>query len=165
MPDFHFSQHITLTFLYLAIKLGLIHFVNSYYSINNPASLPMAALHGNNQKALIVDDEVDICYLLKAILRHRNIQADYVTSLGEADEYLQSHDPSIIFLDNRLNDGLGINYIRNFKHEHPHTWIVMVTAHDNSTDREKAYSEGADFFIGKPFTKNKILETIQYISS
>lgn len=117
----------------------------------------------NESHALIVDDEADICYLLKGILRHKNIEADHVSTLHDAEKFLQDRDPPVIFLDNHLSDGLGINYVRQFKKEHPHTKIVMITAHDNSEDREKAYAEGADFFIGKPFTINIILKTIETI--
>ena len=113
------------------------------------------------QNALIIDDEVDICYLLKNILRQKNIQADYVTSLGEAEKVLQGIDPPLIFLDNHLPDGLGINYIRQLKNEHPDSKVVMITAHDTSTDREIAYREGIDFFISKPFSREIILKTIE----
>jgi DNA-binding response OmpR family regulator len=38
--------------------------------------------------------------------------------------------------------------------------VVMITAHDNLSDREKAKFEGVDFFIGKPFQKNLFLERV-----
>jgi DNA-binding response OmpR family regulator len=37
----------------------------------------------------------------------------------------------------------------------------MLTAHDSFADREKAYKAGVDFFIGKPFSRNTILTTIE----
>ena len=113
--------------------------------------------------ALIIDDEIDICYLLKNILQQRNLKAEYVTSLGEAEKFLQVFDPPIIFLDNHLSDGFGINQIRNMKKEHPASKVVMITAHDNPLDREKAYQEGVDYFITKPFSRNAILKTIENI--
>lgn len=115
----------------------------------------------SESQALIVDDEADICYLLKGILRHKNIEADHVSTLHDAKKFLQACEPPVIFLDNHLSDGLGINYVRQFKEQHPRTKIIMITAHDNSEDRERAYAEGADFFIGKPFTVNIILKTIE----
>lgn len=117
-----------------------------------------------NIRALIVDDEMDICYLLKGILRHMNIEADYATSLIEASQKLEKSDPPVIFLDNHLSDGFGIDYISRFKQEHPHSKIVMITAHDTATDRQKAYSEGVDFFIGKPFTRETIIKTLKKIN-
>jgi two-component system, OmpR family, response regulator len=117
----------------------------------------------NKPPVLIIDDEVDICYLLRGIMRLRDIEADYVTSLAEAEIQLQKSDPSVIFLDNHLSDGMGMDYIRRFKKEHPSTSIVMITAHDTSVDREKAYEEGVDFFIGKPFSREIILKTLEKI--
>ncbi len=115
-------------------------------------------------QALIIDDEVDICYLLKGILRQRNIQADHVTSLAAADSFLKETDPPVIFLDNHLSDGLGIDYVRRLKDSHPLTKVIMITAHDTAYDRERAFSEGVDFFISKPFSREMILRTIDKIS-
>lgn len=114
-------------------------------------------------KALIVDDEVDICYLLKGILRYINIDADHVTSLTEAKERLKRLDPPLIFLDNHLSDGMGIEHINALKASHPGSKIVMITAHDTAADRQKAYGEGVDYFIGKPFTRDTIIRTVEKI--
>ncbi len=136
--------------------------------VSSESGLPttMGDLTTNRPRALIIDDEVDICYLLKSVLRFNNIEADYVTSLAEAQKALQeSVSPPFIFLDNHLSDGLGIDYIRQIKEQHPASKIIMITAHDTASDREKAYQEGVDFFIGKPFTKDTILQTIEKISA
>ena len=134
----------------------------SYSAIVNPSSTLMGEIK-KQSPVLIIDDEVDICYLLRGIMRLRNIEADYVTSLAEAEIQLQKTDPSVIFLDNHLSDGMGVDYIRRFKKEHPFTSIVMITAHDTPLDREKAYKEGVDFFIGKPFSREIILKTLEKI--
>lgn len=69
---------------------------------------------------------------------------------------LETTDPEIIFLDNHLPDGLGVNFIGYIKRFHPVTKIIMITAHDTVTDAKKAYKEGVDYFIGKPFSKESI---------
>lgn len=119
----------------------------------------------NRTRALIVDDEIDICYLLKGILRYMDIEADYVTSLNDAKDILKTTEPPLIFLDNHLSDGLGIEYISTIKMEHPDSKIVMITAHDTASDRQKAYTEGVDFFIGKPFTRDMIIKTVEKIKN
>jgi two-component system OmpR family response regulator len=129
-------------------------------------SILMGETTRHKPTALIIDDEVDICYLLKGILRHREVDAAYVTSLTEARNHLQKHDsPSVIFLDNHLSDGMGIEYIQQIKKQHPSSRVIMVTAHDTAADREKAYHNGADFFIGKPFTREIILQIVDKILS
>ncbi|MBC7946918.1 MAG: response regulator [Chitinophagaceae bacterium] len=114
-------------------------------------------------KALIIDDEPDICHLLKGILRHKNIEAQFVTSLTEAKKLVTTLCPPVIFLDNHLQDGLGVNYVRTLKQHLPAAKVVMITAHDTAADREKAYKEGVDYFISKPFTREIIIKTMEKI--
>ena len=113
-------------------------------------------------KALIIEDETDIGYLLSNILKQRNVQSVLAGSIGETEKILQQDlpPPRIIFLDNHLPDGFGINYIRKIKKRYPASKLVMITAYDNVSDREKAKFEGVDSFITKPFSKELIFKTI-----
>ena len=121
----------------------------------------MRTTMANKLKALIVDDEIDVCYLLTAILNCKNLQASYVNSINEAKRVLQDENPSIVFLDNHLPDGFGISFIKEIKKINPSVKIVMITAYDTSADRDTAYHQGVDYFIGKPFTKEIIFKTVE----
>ena len=113
------------------------------------------------KRALIVDDETDICYLLSNILKQRNIQTVFAGNLAEADRMLQSPDLFYyVFLDNHLPDGLGINQIKRWKERFPLIHLIMITAHDSYEERKKAAKDGADHFISKPFSKEVILNSI-----
>jgi two-component system OmpR family response regulator len=112
-------------------------------------------------KALIIDDEIDICYLLSSILKNKDVLPEYVNSLSEATTALAKSIPAIIFLDNHLPDGMGIDFIRYIKKNFPETKIVMITAYDNSSDRNKALQLGADGFIGKPFSRDVIYKAVE----
>ena len=107
-------------------------------------------------KALIVDDEVDICFLLSGILRQKNMKPSYVNNIASAKQSLKREVPSIIFLDNHLPDGFGLDFIQYVKNTYPEIKIVMITAHDGLAERKRAQSEGADLFISKPFTRDVI---------
>lgn len=115
----------------------------------------------NTSQALIIDDETDICYLLKSILRQKNIDATYVNTLEEGRQFLQARTPDIIFLDNHLPDGFGMDHIRALRSSSPESKIVMITAHDTTIDRDQAYTAGVDFFIGKPFSRDIIYKTVE----
>jgi len=111
---------------------------------------------------LIVDDETDIRFLLSNIMKQKNVQPVFASTLSEADNIIEDkREFACIFLDNYLPDGLGVNYIRQIKKRCPKAKVVMITAHDNQTDREKASQEGADHFIGKPFSRELILNTLE----
>lgn len=113
---------------------------------------------------LIIDDEIDICYLLSGILKHKNMQPNYVNSLSDAIEALKKQKPSLIFLDNHLPDGMGMDFIDHIKKNSPTTKIIMITAYDTSADRSKALELGVDGFIGKPFTRDIIYQTVEQVT-
>jgi|SRR5688572_31708946 len=128
--------------------------------------LNIALSKGPKLKALIVDDETDIWYLLGNILKQRNIQTVFAGSLAEAEKILSpGNDFSIIFLDNHLPDGSGISAIGQLKQDNPLAQLVMITAHDGSSDKEKAVRNGVDYFIGKPFSRDIIFETLDKCSA
>jgi DNA-binding NtrC family response regulator len=108
-------------------------------------------------EALIIDDESDICYLLSNILKYRNVNSTIAGTLSEAKKLMENGMvPCIVFLDNNLPDGAGINFIHQIKDRYPGSKVVMITAYDTVNDRENASRLGADSFLGKPFSKSMI---------
>ncbi len=107
-------------------------------------------------KALIVDDETDICYLLGGILNNKNVDNTYVNTLAEAELAIDSDQPGILFLDNHLPDGFGIDYIPLVKKRFPQIKVIMLTAYDTAIEKRDALRSGADYFLGKPFSKSSI---------
>lgn len=108
-----------------------------------------------------MDDEIDICYLLSGILKQKKLRTSYVNTLADAQSVLKEETPSIVFLDNNLPDGKGVDFIGIIKKMYPTIKVVMITAFDTYSDRSKAYEEGVDFFIGKPFTRDVIDKTLE----
>lgn len=99
-------------------------------------------------------------YLLRNILKQRGIEALFAGSIEEGLQVLEANpDTFLVFLDNRLPDGLGFQCISLLK-EITAVTVVMMTAYDTSYDRKMALNNGADDFIGKPFTKETILKMI-----
>ncbi len=115
-------------------------------------------------KILIVDDEVDICYFLSSALRKRNFDTTVVHNLADAEKIIKRDRPSILLLDNHLPDGYGINSISKIKSVYPEVKIIMITAHDSPQDRAKAYNNGANYFLSKPFTLVEVNKVIDQIS-
>ena len=120
----------------------------------------MGGFMGLKLKALIVDDEIDVCYLLRSILNNKNLQASFVNTISDAKKALKEEQHSIVFLDNHLPDGFGMNFIEEIKKLNPDVKIVMITAHDTISDKNTAYQRGVDHFIGKPFTRENIFKAV-----
>ena len=121
------------------------------------------SLNYDNLKVLIIDDETDICYLLSTLLKQKNLETDYVNNLSDAALALKKETPEIIFLDNHLPDGLGLNFIEYIRSHYPAVKIVVITAHDTADARKHAMKEGAHSFIGKPFTRETIYKTVEQL--
>lgn len=110
------------------------------------------------KKVLIIDDELDICLLLKSQLTKNSLEVQYETSLKTGVMTSTYFRPDYLILDNNLPDGLGIEYIADFKKSHPQMKIILITAHGNLNNL--ALIKGADVFLKKPF---KAADIYKYI--
>ena len=113
---------------------------------------------------LVVDDEVDICYLISSSLNKLGgVRIETANSLKIASDKLGLFNPSVIFLDNHLGDGMGVDYISTIKKKCKDCKVIMVSAYDTTVDKMKALKNGADAFVSKPFTRKTILNILSTV--
>lgn len=86
-----------------------------------------------------------------------------MNTIEEAKIALNKHSYFIIFLDNHLPDGMGIDFIPYIKRNFPSSKLVMITAYDTPADKNRAIQLGVDRFIGKPFTRDMINQTVDQL--
>ena len=113
------------------------------------------------KKLLIVEDEGQIGLALNMILAEREFDLDYVNSLLAASEYLEKNKPSVVILDNKLPDGYGVDFIGYIKKKYPSIKIIMISGF--ATARDVALANGADVFLDKPFSMDKVNEAIDTV--
>jgi DNA-binding response OmpR family regulator len=115
------------------------------------------------KKMLVIEDQGETCLILDLILSERKFKPDYVNSLLDADEYLQKNKPSLIFLDNKLPDGYGVDFISYVKKMYPLIKIIMISGF--GTARDVALENGADVFLEKPFSLKNVNDAIDQVLS
>ncbi|GAB4054136.1 hypothetical protein GCM10028810_61720 [Spirosoma litoris] len=116
------------------------------------------------KRVLIVDDEADICLLLSGLLRRLGYQPTCAHFIEEGRQCLHTQKFDAIFLDLNLPDGLGFDLLPFIKEDQTEAKIIMISAFDGQAERRRATEQGADYFIGKPFTRRSVemaLQTIQ----
>ena len=113
-------------------------------------------------RILVVEDEGDICLLLELLLVGRWTVVDHVHNLTDAKEFIEREQPTLVLLDNRLPDGLGIDFIGYLKQEYPRIKIIMITGVDGIAE-DAVLATGADRFISKPFTQSQLQESIDHV--
>lgn len=117
----------------------------------------------NIQSAIIVDDDPDLGYVLASVLEKQKIHVLTVQTLREAEECLEYMKPTYIFLDNSFPEGLGINFIKQIKAADEEIKIIMMTADTSAWIREKAWEEGINYFLSKPFNLESISSVLEKI--
>jgi DNA-binding response OmpR family regulator len=112
---------------------------------------------------LIADDDRVTCYLLTVLLKQKNISASYVYNLQDVTAAFKKQQYDILFLDNYLPDGFGIDFIERAKRMNPALKIVIITAEDTFNDIEIAFEKGAEYYLPKPFTKEGINHIFEHV--
>ncbi|MBS1625270.1 MAG: response regulator [Bacteroidetes bacterium] len=115
------------------------------------------------KSALVIDDDQDLSMLLKAILASYIPSVSCAFTLSAGIQRVNEMKPDIIFLDNNLPDGQGINFITEIKSIAPQTALVMITAMGHAQDTALGF--GADIFIEKPLTSANIYETLNKLAA
>ena len=112
------------------------------------------------KKILIIEDEGDMCLILNIMLTGKEMELDHVKNLAAAKEYLDNEQPSVIILDNKLPDGMGVDFISFVKQKHPDVKIVMISGYSDAV-KDIALDNGADKFLEKPFTKESLYKSVK----
>jgi len=102
-------------------------------------------------KALILDDERDICELIEMSLMGQDITCTSVYTIKAAIKALKEEHYSFIISDIRLPDGDGLDFLSHVQKHYPGTPVCMITAHGNMDTAITALKRGAFDFINKPF--------------
>lgn len=110
----------------------------------------------NYTKVLIIDDEKDICFLLKGILNQLGYEVTTANTVKEGMAAFKDEAPGTVFLDINLPDGHGLTILPQFKEEGYDAEVIMISAYDQNREKNTAVKNGAFSFISKPFDKDII---------
>lgn len=113
-------------------------------------------------RALVVDDEIDICSLLVGQLKNLGFQASYCLTVKSANAELASHPYDLIFVDLNLTDGSGYELIHFLRAFDQNAKIIVISAYEG--ERQKALEVGASLYISKPFTKKTIRDALEKLN-
>lgn len=110
---------------------------------------------------LVVDDEPDICRLVKEILEDENYHVVTAENAAAARAAVSQAHPNLILLDIWMPDTDGISLLKEWSaNGHLATPVVMMSGHGNVETAVEATRLGAYDFIEKPLSMSKLLVTI-----
>lgn len=106
---------------------------------------------------LIVDDDTNICLMLKDALRHAGYHCDAVTSGDAALERIGQGAFDVVVTDIMMPGMNGLELTRRSKQIKPELPVIVMTAFSEEDSSDKAIAAGASDFITKPFRVNELL--------
>lgn len=110
-------------------------------------------------RALIVDDDAGIRWVLARVLKEEGFEILEAGSLAEA-EMLQKDGVDLVFLDVFLPDGNGMSALSQGMFSAP---VIMLTAETTFGHAAEAYREGAMEYLPKPFDLNEVRALAQRV--
>ncbi len=100
--------------------------------------------------ALIIDDEPDICELLRLTLGRMDIKSDTAADVTSAKALLKDKSFDLCLTDMRLPDGDGLDLVEWMQKNAPGVPVAVITAHGNVETAVQALKLGAFDFLSKP---------------
>ncbi len=101
-------------------------------------------------RALVIDDEPDICELLTMTLGRMGIEAESAADVGSAKRRLRAQPFDICLTDMRLPDGDGLELVEWMQTHAAGVPVAVITAHGSVETAVQALKLGAFDFISKP---------------
>ena len=114
------------------------------------------------KKILIIDDEKDIRNNIKAILNDENYLTNTAENSDDALELIKKDNFDLIILDVWLNDSTldGIELLKILKKLYYDIPVIIISGHGNIEMAVDAIKEGAQEFIEKPFSSERLILSV-----
>ena len=114
-------------------------------------------------KILVVDDDLNICELLKLYLENEGYTVFTANDGQEAVNTFQAKSPDLVLLDIMLPKMDGWQVCREIRKKSS-VPIIMITAKGDTFDKVLGLELGADDYIVKPFDTKEVVARIKAIA-
>jgi two-component system, NtrC family, response regulator AtoC len=112
------------------------------------------------KKILIVDDEVNMRLVLKAMLKKAGYEVETAADGMEALALLRHHDITACVTDLKMPKLDGMGLLNRMVEEYPSIPVIIITAHGTVATAVDALKKGAFDYITKPFDQEELKNVI-----
>ena len=113
-------------------------------------------------KILIVDDDINICELVKLYLLKAGYEPLIAYNGIKAMQIFNEEQPSLVVLDVMLPGTNGVEICKTIR-KISNVPIIMLTAKGEFNDRIAGLEAGADDYVCKPFDPNELVARIKAV--
>ena len=118
----------------------------------------------NDYRILVVDDEEDLCEILKFNLENEGYEVDTANSAEEALK-MDISSYNLLLLDEMMGEISGFKMANMLKKDKKtaHVPIIFITAKDTENDTVTGFNLGADDYISKPFSLREVIARVKAV--
>ena len=113
-------------------------------------------------KLLIVDDDPNICEMLRLYLENEGYQVKTANDGAEGVNFFKIYEPDLVLLDIMMPKKDGWQVCREIREVSPKP-VIMITAKGEVFDKVLGLELGADDFIVKPFDMKELSARIKAV--
>lgn len=110
-------------------------------------------------RILIIDDDKELCSLIKQSVLQENIEADYCYSGSFGLMKLKEKDYQLVILDIMMPGMDGFETLENIRKESSIP-ILMLTSKNDNISKVSGLRSGADDYLTKPFNMDELIARI-----
>ncbi|MBV6342017.1 response regulator transcription factor [Candidatus Magnetobacterium casense] len=115
-------------------------------------------------KVLIIEDDKILNESLQVYLRSQGMTVDAVVDETEFEWFLASNTYDAVVLDLMMPRIRGEDIIARMRRKGVNTPVLVLTAKNTITDKERCFELGADDYITKPFEIRELLIRLKSLS-
>lgn len=119
-------------------------------------------MEGNIGKILIVDDDENICEVIKMYVENAGYATRICNDGKSAEEMFSEYKPDLVLLDIMLPHIDGIDVLKWIRRDYE-TPVIMLTAKGETFDKVLGLELGADDYIVKPFEPKELLARVKAV--
>lgn len=119
-------------------------------------------MEGSIGKILIVDDDENICEVIKMYVESSGYDVRIANDGKAAEEVFLEYKPDLVLLDIMLPNIDGIDVLKWIRKDFE-TPVIMLTAKGETFDKVLGLELGADDYIVKPFEAKEMLARIKAV--
>jgi two-component system response regulator HydG len=113
------------------------------------------------QKILVIDDDRDMCLLLKRFLSKHGFEVEEANTAKRAIELLDITEYSLVLCDFRLDNTDGKTMLVKIKEKYPRMPVIIITGYSDIKIAVEVMKLGAYDYITKPLFPDEIILTIR----
>ncbi len=114
----------------------------------------------NKTKILIIDDDLQICELLKKFLVLNGFEVEVAVDTDAGRKILKANAIDVIILDVMMPKESGVEFLEKLR-ERDNIPVLMLTAQTEIQGKVKGLLAGANDYIAKPFDPDELLLRIK----